>query len=270
MALESGNGTGNNQENFEEFYEKWKDEQKYQLDDLITASKDLEQAQTDQLPSSLPGLVDRVIAHYEKYFSIKSEWVKTDVLLLLSPPWNSPLEDAFLWVGGWRPTTAFHLLYSKSSIQFEASFSDLLKGKEIGDLGDLSPEQVSLIDKLQRRTIKEEREITEKLAKQQGRVADREMVELSHKVSELTRVEGESNGGDDGGVDSVLKTKEEGFVMVLKRADDLRLGTLKGIVGILSAIQTVHFLIAAEELLRKMHDWGKEKQERESSTQGVS
>lgn len=255
-------------ENFQEFYTKRKHEQNHQLHDLITASRTSQQPQTDS--SSLSGLVDRVIAHYEKYYMIKSKWAKTDVLVLFSPPWNSPLEDAFLWVGGWRPTTAFHLLYSKSGLQFEAMFSDLVKGIEIGDLGDLSSDQLGRIDKLQRSTIKEEREITEKVAKQQDRVADMEMVELSHDASESTRMEGESNAIDIHRVDSTLKSREEGFQMILQSADNLRLGTIKGVVDILSPIQAVHFLIAAAELQLRLHDWGKEKEERETSIQAVS
>lgn len=32
------------------------------------------------------------------------------MLLFFTPPWLSGLEQAFLWVGGWKPTLAFRLL----------------------------------------------------------------------------------------------------------------------------------------------------------------
>ncbi|KAK6131091.1 hypothetical protein DH2020_035167 [Rehmannia glutinosa] len=260
MASVSENGIMG-RDNFQEFFISWKDEQNHYLHDLITASRaSTPVALTDP---SLCGLVDRAVAHYEEYYKTKTKWAKKDVLLLLSPPWNTPLEDAFLWVGGWRPTTAFHLLYSKSGLQFEANLSDLVKGVKTGDLGDLSSDQLGLIDQLQRITIQEERKITEKVAKHQERVADMEMVELSHDLSESTRIEGESD--EAGRVDSILKPKEEGFQMILQSADDLRMRTIKAVVNILSPIQAVHFLIAAAELQLRLHDWGKEKEEKQAN-----
>lgn len=254
------------QQSFQEFYREWKDVQKQQLELLDVASK------TDS-SSSLSVLVAIVVAHYENYYTAKSKCAKTDVLLLLSPPWITSLEDAFIWVGGWRPTTAFHLLYSKSGIQFEAKFSAVGYGGGAAtlDLGDLSSDQLRLIDQLQRSTVREERRINEKVAKQQERVADAEMVELSHGVSESSRVEGEGTTTfDTGRIETTLNLKEEGFEKILQSADDLRLGTLKAVVDILSPIQAVHFLIAAGELQLRLHEWGREKEEREASNQVIA
>ncbi|XLR40971.1 hypothetical protein S83_025631 [Arachis hypogaea] len=110
-------------------------------------------------------------------------WAKHDVLAMLSPTWRSSLEDAFLWIGGWRPTMAFHLLYSKAGLQFEAKLDELLQGLRTSDLGDLSATQLAQIDEIQKRTIAEEREITDMMATHQETVADASMVELSHAVS---------------------------------------------------------------------------------------
>ncbi|KAL8030878.1 hypothetical protein ABFX02_14G314300 [Erythranthe guttata] len=246
--------------NFQEFYVKWQNEHNQHLYELTNASKTpTQQPQSDMF---LSGLVERVISHYEEYYRIKTKWAKKDVYLLLSPPWNSPLEDAFLWVGGWRPTTAFHLLYSKSGLQFQAQFSNMLIGAKTGDLGDLSLDQLGRIDVFQKGTIQEEREITEKEAKQQDRVADKEMVGLSHDASsESTRPVGGTSLDIGSLVNSVLKPKEEGFQMLLQSADELRMKTLKGVIDILSPIQAVHFLIAAAELQLCLHEWGKDKQD---------
>ncbi|KAG8389758.1 hypothetical protein BUALT_Bualt01G0011900 [Buddleja alternifolia] len=240
----------NEKENFRDFFIKWKNEQNNQLQDLITAS---ETSNPPLMDSSLCNLVGRVMGHYEEYYRVKSNRAKTEVLVILSPPWNTPLEDAYLWVGGWRPTTAFHLLYSKFGLQFEAQLSDLVMSLEAGDLGNLSSGQLERIDKLQRSTIQEERDITEKMAKQQERVADMEMVELSHDASGSTRMDHERVG-------STLKPKEEGFRRILQSADNLRMTTLKAVINILSPIQAVHFLIAAAELHLRIHNWGKEKE----------
>ncbi|XP_057809627.1 protein DELAY OF GERMINATION 1-like [Salvia miltiorrhiza] len=250
------------QENFQEFYTKWIGEQRQELGRLLLASKS-SHSQTD---SPLPLLVSRCVAHYEKYYKTKSKCAKTDALLLLSPPWISQLEDAFIWVGGWRPTAAFHLLYSKSGLQLEAKFSGVgAFGVGPLDLSDLTAEQLGLIDKLQRSTVAEERRISEKVAKQQESVADAEMVELS----QTSRAEDDGEGIIGRRIKSAIRVKEEGFQKVLQSADDLRLGTLKAVVGILSPIQAVHFLIAAGELHLSLHEWGRDKDERDTMQQST-
>lgn len=151
---------------------------------------------------------------------------------------------------------AFHLLYSKSGLQLEQQLANLIRGLSTCDLADLSPSQLTKVDELQRRTIREERDITEKMAKHQESVADQSMVELSHIVTELT-----TSGGDgvEDRVDSALALKEEGLEEILHKADDLRLRTLKAILDVLTPIQAVHFLIGAAELHLRFHDWGMNK-----------
>lgn len=68
----------------------------------------------------LTKLVDRVITHYENHYRVESNLIRENVqVLLLSSPyeWPSYLEDAFLWVGGWRPSMAFHLLDSNPGLR---------------------------------------------------------------------------------------------------------------------------------------------------------
>ncbi len=79
-------------------------------------------------------------------------------------------------------TMAFHLLYSKSGLQFEDQLADFLQGLSKGDLGDLSPTQLSKVDNLQSRNIKEERNISEKMAKHQERVADSSMFRIRNRL----------------------------------------------------------------------------------------
>lgn len=91
-------------------------------------------------------LVERVIVHYENYYRAKSRWAKNNILTMYNPTWRSSLEDAFMWVGGWRPSMAFHLLYSKSGIQLESRLIELVRGFSTGDLGDLSPIQLEQVN----------------------------------------------------------------------------------------------------------------------------
>ncbi|KAL3813072.1 hypothetical protein ACJIZ3_014340 [Penstemon smallii] len=252
-------------ESFQNFFECWIVDQNQHLDELVSASKEHEQNQIDQEAEqrNLRSLLKRVVKHYELYYRAKSRWAKNDVLSMFNPSWTSSLEDAFMWIGGWRPSMAFHLLYSKSGQQFEARLSDLIQGLTTGDLGDLSPTQLEQVNSLQKETIREEKEISEKLAVQQETVADASMVELSHAVTELMR-EGEvEQVMDEGRVDETLAPKEQGLVAILQKADDLRLNTLKKVVfDILSPIQGVYFLIAAAELHLRFHEWGKKRDAR--------
>ena len=249
------------QENFQDFFEKWIVEQKEHLHELISVSKS-----PNQTDSLVQNLVNRVLNHYKEYYTVKSNLAKDNAFVMLSPSWTTILEDGFLWIGGWRPTMAFHLLYSKSGLQLEARLDELIRGIQTGDLGDLGPNQLTRVDRLQRKTIKEEREITEKMAKQQETVADSEMVELSDVMTALMENDDAANGESvmNDQVDSAMERKEEGLVRVLGMADDLRLRTLKGVVEILSPKQALHFLIAAAELHLRMHDWGKQMDEKKT------
>ncbi|XP_011097086.1 protein DOG1-like 3 [Sesamum indicum] len=262
-------------ETFHEFFECWLSEQSRHLEELVLASKESERLQEqghdDHRPVTQQEVDERilrpkiaeVIEHYEQYYHVKSLWAENDVLLMFNQSWRSSLEDAFLWIGGWRPSIAFHLLYSKSGLQLEARLDELRQGLTVNDLGGLSYTQLNQVNELQRGTIREEKEITEKLAKQQEKVADSLMVELSHAVTESIR-EGNQAGPivADERIEATLAVKEEGFTEIIKRADDLRLKTLRELINTLTPSQGVHFLIAAAELHMRLHEWGKKRDAR--------
>lgn len=253
--------------NFNKFFECWLVEQDRYLNQLISASKQYEDSSISRSGSAamLRSLIDTVVRHYEEYYGAKWRWVKLDVWAMLSPSWRTSLEDAFLWIGGWRPSMAFHLLYSKSGLQLQARLPEILRGLSTGDLGDLSAAQLSRVDELQKKTIKEEKDLSEDLARHQETVADSSMVELSHIITELMREDQqkqEEQGGDDDydkRVESTLLSKQQKLESIVHKADDLRLNTLRSIVDLLNPIQAVHFLIAAAELHLRLHDWGKKR-----------
>lgn len=114
----------------------------------------------------LTKLVDRVITHYEEYYRVISKLIKGNVRLSLrsSPGWPSYLEDPFLWVGGWRPSMAFHLLDFKPGFRLGVGLDRLLKGVNMDELKDISPSQFIQVGELQRQTIREEAELTHSLA----------------------------------------------------------------------------------------------------------
>ncbi|CAO2836572.1 unnamed protein product [Amaranthus hypochondriacus] len=250
-------------ESFTEVFDNWLILQKRSLEELRSAAKAYPNLiitkSHNESTQKLGELVNRVMSHYENYYRVKSESMKQNAVQMLSATWRSDLESAFLWIGGWRPSMAFHLLFSISGLQLEDRLSELIQGLESGDLGDLSSSQLIKVNELQRQTVKEERELTESLASQQETVADSRMVELSRDATALTR---DVNTGVDSvseRVEIILESKEDKLEEIFRKADDLRLRTLKKVVEIFSPIQAVHFLIAAAELHLKVHEWGMKK-----------
>lgn len=92
-----------------------------------------------------------------------------------------------MWVGGWRPSAAFHLLYSKSGLQLESRLPELLQGT-------VSTSNLDHLSAVQRRTIDLEREITEKWATVQEEVAAKNMVEIAEAAGEGMGGEMEEKG----------------------------------------------------------------------------
>ncbi|KAL9233370.1 hypothetical protein vseg_008383 [Gypsophila vaccaria] len=250
-------------ESFGKFFEMWLGEQNRDLEALVVAVKSKPESTQPELRAewirSVEELVDRVMSHYEDYYRVKFESTKQDVVRMLSPTWRSHLEDTFLWVGGWRPSMAFHLLYSVAGFQVEAGLSELTRGFSTGDLADLSLSQLNQVNELQKRTIMAEKALTETLAAQQETVADASMVELSHLATELTRDTDTRDDSVGQRVDATLAKKEDKLVDILHEADGLRLRTLKKVVEILSPIQAAHLLIGAAELHLRVHEWGQKR-----------
>ncbi|TVU21727.1 hypothetical protein EJB05_31384, partial [Eragrostis curvula] len=230
---------------FSRFFESWISEQTRDLAALRAAAS----AVPATPDADLRRLVDQVLAHYEHYYETKSAAAAEDVLRMFSPSWTSTTENLFLWCGGWRPTAALHLLYTKSGMQLETQLPAFLNGASLQpDLGDLSAEQLVAADQLQRRTIKKEREIDNAAATAQEALATATMVELAG-----------GGGLDAEAMELEMKSKADGMKKVLEKADALRLDTMRKVVALLRPAQAVHFLIAAAELHLAVHHFGRRK-----------
>ncbi|KAM0953694.1 putative transcription factor TGA like domain-containing protein [Dioscorea sansibarensis] len=242
-------------EHFSKFFECWLAEQERDLQALREAAAERapgSAAAAEDEERRLRQLIMRVVEHYEYYYKAKAQSAKRDVVAMFSPKWTSSTENLFLWVGGWRPSAAFHLLYSKSGIQFESKMDEVISGMETRDLAGLSLEQLKKVDELQRRVIKKEREITEEEAAAQERVANRKMVETADAMTEKVAREVEMVER----MEEEMKRRRGDMERVLEKADRLRMETMKEIVEMLKPMQAVHFLIAAVELLLRVHEFG--------------
>lgn len=248
-----------NCQTFHRFFDRWLVELNTNLEYLVSAADHYNDNKDD---SNLVQLVDKCVRHYDEFYKTKSDGANQDILCMFAPTWLTSLEYALLWIGGWRPTTAIHLFYSKSGLQLEAKLADLIPAlsKSTGDLGDLSLSQINRADELQKRTVHKERAISEKMATLQESAADTNTVDLSNTISEMMRNgEGDGRRESDEKLDSLMESKKDELEELLHMADSLRMETLRSVLEILTPIQGVYFLIAAAELHLRLHDWGLKK-----------
>ncbi|XP_057766417.1 protein DOG1-like 4 [Salvia miltiorrhiza] len=215
---------------FQRFYDTW-------LEQLRQLVQQLRQAPvpptTEEQRQQLRQLVQKAISHYAEYYRSKAVGAKSDVLGFFSAPWTSTLERSLHWIGGWRPTTAFHLVYTESSILFESHVIDILRGYHTGDLGDLSPAQFRRVSELQIQTVQRENDITDQLCDWQD---------------EATEIVGIRYAGVD--------VKMEKLAAILEKADELRMKTIKSLVELLTLQQAAEFLVAAADLQFGIRAWG--------------
>ncbi|KAL2521261.1 DOG1 domain-containing protein [Forsythia ovata] len=99
MAEPLRNETHQEFESFDRFFECWLVEQNQYLEELVSASKEIEQRREDEngrLMTIQEGLderfirplTERVVKHYEHYYRAKSTWAKYHILSMFSPSWR--------------------------------------------------------------------------------------------------------------------------------------------------------------------------------------
>nr|GMC70261.1 transcription factor TGA1-like [Ipomoea batatas] len=124
---------------FQSFHETWFEQLRQVVHELGQTPRPATSAEQHHLHQQL---VQKVMSHCHDYYRVKSIAAKRDILGVFTAPWATSLERSLHWIGGWRPTTVFHLIYTESSILFESHIMDILRGLRNGDLGDLTPSQL--------------------------------------------------------------------------------------------------------------------------------
>ena len=143
---------------FAQFYDSWFDSLHHLVHQLSSSDAAAISANgrpplTAEQDEKLVQLIDMVMCHYDEYYRAKCLATEKDPLSVVASPWATTLERSLHWVTGWRPTTAFHLVYTESSVLFESHIVDILRGVRTGDLGDLSPTQFRRVSELQCDTV---------------------------------------------------------------------------------------------------------------------
>ncbi|GAB2251881.1 hypothetical protein Droror1_Dr00004728 [Drosera rotundifolia] len=212
---------------FESFLEGWLVRQEHHLDELITAA-----SSSGYSDEESKELVSRVLRHYEEYYDEKSRDTRHDVFRHLSPPWCTPLECAFLWIGGFRPGVMFQLV-----------------AKSVDDLSSL---QAQRLDSLRIGTGKEEKKLADALARIQETAASPSIVERIRRISCWPYgdiIVGPQMGTDTESLRSAMET-------LVANADRLRTKTAAVVVDVLTPKQSMKFLDASAESQRVLWSWG--------------
>ncbi len=248
---------GPNNEKYADFYANWVKLQEEYLQELRAA------LDSNIHAAELLGLVQKVLAHYEEYYTAKDGATRQDVLKVVQSSWKSPLETAFMFIGGWRPTIACQVAYAQAGQQIEAELAEFLSGIDTPTMASLSSKQLSRISDLQQLTQKSEEDLEHRMAVLQQGFVDEPLLSLaqghdqhrSHpmlsleQAGERQRAEEEAGGSDhvtelQSAMDEKLKALEE----LVIDADDVRNRTLKEMVQILNPVQAAQYLVAAAQI----------------------
>ncbi|KAK6150016.1 hypothetical protein DH2020_017541 [Rehmannia glutinosa] len=229
------------EQNFSDFYEKWMGQLEDHLGVLLLVSREKYSQE-----SACEALYNKLTAHHKEYYTCKWAAAHEDVLAFFSPVWLSPLENAYLWVTGWKPSMAFRLVES------------LMRKAAAGggaSLAGMSEEQA-----LRVKIKSEEERVEREMERQQVAMADRKMVELA-RLESVARKKGDSAAVSqvNGLVEAAVKGLLGGLEKVMKMADCVRLKTLKGVLDVLTPLQRVDFLAATSMLQIQLRKWGKKR-----------
>lgn len=154
--------TGKLHDKFERCFLDWITQQHQDLEELLHA---LAWNPDDE---NLRVIVAKDIKHFEEYNDNRALLAKHDVLC---PSWCSCFENAFLWIGGCRPSLSIRLVYCLCGSQLDTA--QLMKSsspaKSRGNLGEISSNQLNLINSLHMKTIEEEERVSDRISSIQAK-----------------------------------------------------------------------------------------------------
>jgi hypothetical protein len=248
---------GPNNQNYADFYAKWV---KLQEDDLHELQAALD---SNIQEAELLELVQKVLAHYEDYYKVKDGAARKDVLSVVQSSWKSPLERAFMFIGGWRPSMVCQLVYAQAGQQIEAELAEFLSGVDTPTMASLSSKQLSQTSDLQQFTQKSEEDLEHRMAVLQQGMVDQPVLSLAQghgqqrphqtlslaQAGEQQRADEEATGNDhETELQSAIDDKVKGLEELVLEADDVRYSTLKEILHILNPVQAAQYLVAAAQI----------------------
>ncbi|KAK4420425.1 protein DOG1-like 3 [Sesamum alatum] len=233
-----------NHENFQSFSAEWLAQQQQDLKELLDELSTNSESNNEKLKL----LSEKNIKRFEDYYERRALMAQQDAPSLLSPVWCTPFENAFFWIGGSRPSLYVRIIYLVCGTEVDGSqLTELFQSKRKGNLLEISAQQIDIIDTLHCKTIREEQKMSARMASLQEEIADDPVALMGQQV-------GESSLQD---LDHAMDTHYRSLASILTDADQLRLSTLKELIGLLTPLQAVELLFAIKKLYLSMHEWGK-------------
>uniref|UniRef100_A0A5B7BUJ9 Putative transcription factor TGA3-like n=1 Tax=Davidia involucrata TaxID=16924 RepID=A0A5B7BUJ9_DAVIN len=199
----------------------------------------------------LSQLAEKNIQHFQEYIEQRRCLARDDVSAFFAPTWCTALENSLLWIAGCRPSSFIRLVFVLSGLKIESQLTEFLQGIRTGDLGELSGQQLCMVNGLQGKTIREEDKLSSRLASSQEDIADEPFAVIAKELSRI----GELSVDTDMALDEHARAMQS----ILEAADQLRLSTLKELLSILTPVQGVDFLAASKKLQLCIHEWGRKR-----------
>ncbi|KAK7282936.1 hypothetical protein RIF29_12066 [Crotalaria pallida] len=221
----------NTAQRFQSFFEGWLIRKQDLLDNLhgFLATPNSETKMEYQ-----NNLIEQVLFHYQQYMEEKTEVAEADVFLVLSPTWLSAYEQALIWIGDYKPSLILRLA------------NEAVEG--------LTAKQSEVMERMMGETRRAERELWEAIATVQESVA-------SGQILDLARNAGRVLDGEICHMDSAVEGIKRAFVAVLNRADELRVSTVRKVVGLLTPSQAVQFLAAVMQFQLRVRRCGLQREQ---------
>lgn len=232
------------------FYQEWMNLQEQELSELNQAIALNANGCTSN--AELSQLIEKIMDHFQDYMQKRSLMARVDVSPYFAPTWCTSLERSVLWIGGCRPSSYVRLIYALCGMDIESQLTEFLQGVRICSLGELSGGQLSMVDELQKKTIREERNLSTQMAGLQEDVLDNPLASIAVKS------DGESFESS-GTLKEALDKHGRAMAKVLEEADQLRLNTVREIIRIFTPRQAVDFLAASKKHRLCMQEWGRKR-----------
>lgn len=156
-SMASSSCSTSDRNNEENLYQSWMYNQNQELNELENAATLARENQKND--TELNQLLARMVNNFQGYVNGRSRLARVDVSPYFAPTWCTPLENSVLWIGGCRPSSFIRLIYALCGMEIESRLTEFLQGTKLGDFGQLSGEQITMIDNSQRQIIVEERKL---------------------------------------------------------------------------------------------------------------
>lgn len=137
---------------FQSCFDDWIAQQHKDLHELLRSHSSDSEPDNEKLKL----LAEKCIKHFEDYCEKRAIMAQSNAPCFISPSWCSSFENAFLWIGGCRPSLSIRLLYLVCGTELNDHLEEFLLGERKDNLAQISAQQLQMVNTLHCKTIREE------------------------------------------------------------------------------------------------------------------